>query len=1059
MEFGILGPLRVASPDALIDVGGTRPRRLLSALSLWVGETMSADRLIDLVWAESAPAGAANALQAQVSKLRRALGDGLIATSGRGYLLDVDPALVDAHRFATAFAEGSAALANGDPGRASAALTEALGWWRGPALADLDHPEAAPEATRLDELRLMAIEHRFDAELQLGRHRDVVAELEGLTAAHPTRERMWALAMLALYRCGRQADALHTFGAARRILSTELGLEPGPELRRLEAAVIAHDTSLDLTAPAGAIRLEAPVAPAAPGGNLPLDRTSFVGRVQEREAVTEQLAAHRLVTLIGPGGAGKTRLALAVAREHEPAGGAWLVQLAPIGAADEVVAAVAAALGAADPTMSLGLARDPLSRVIDFIGGRQLLLVLDNCEHLVGEVARLADVLIQTCPSLVILATSREGLGVPGEHLVAVPPMRSEDAVELFVGRAVAAGSNETDLVSQGQLLAEICRRLDGLPLAIELAAARARHLSLADLADRLDDRFRLLTGGARSVLPRQQTLRAVVDWSYDLLDDGERRVLERLSVFSGGCTLAAAEAVCGGEPVDPLDVATLLGSLADKSLVVIVATGSSMRYGLLQTLALYGRERLAVRSDGDADATRDRHLRYFGAWAAEAMDGLRGPDQPAWIAWTRVELENLRTAMAWAAVRGGDEASLVIGDAIAWFWFLEGGLEEAIAFLDESLAGGPPGDSSLRARVLAWRTWLAMMTHGQGHEDAMTEAMEMAQRVGDPFAIGQVALLAAEADQTSAPSDSDRLIKEGQAAMEEVGYTWGRGVGMLVAGFNEYQRGDHHAAHQSFVQSEQAFAEAGDRWGEGIAVGELAGLAELAGDYAAATSLLERSASLIEASGAPTFKDAALARLGNLALLQGDLERADTLHREAVERVEHRPLPFASVVVRVARSLSLRASGRYDEAREQLVDARDRLVPHMMPMGMTAVMAGLGYVAEHQGRFAEAGSNHLEALGYAKLWGDHRAVAQAVEGLAGVAAAEGDGLQSARLLGVAHRLRCDHGGPMPPGERTLEVDRIEAAARASAAAGFAAAFAAGQQADPDEFVDHLLTG
>ncbi len=1058
MEFGILGPLRVASPVSVVDVGGTRPRRLLTALSLWVGEAVSADRLIDLVWADSAPAGAANALQAQVSKLRRALGDGLIATNGRGYLLDVNPATVDAHRFAAAFAHGSSALAAGDPSRAAVVLGEALGWWRGPALADLDHPEAAPEATRLDELRLIAIEHRFDAELQLGRHQDVVAELEGLTAAHPTRERLWALAMLALYRCGRQADALHTFGAARRILSTELGLEPGPELRRLEAAVIAQDPSLDLIAPVVVSHREDTAR--TPEGNLPLDRTSFVGRMQERKAVGEQLAAQRLVTLIGPGGAGKTRLALAVARDHQPAGGAWLVELAPIGADDDAVAAVAGALGATDPTLSLGLGRDPLSRVVDFIGSRELLLVLDNCEHLVGEVARLADVLLQACPSLVILATSREGLGVPGEHLVAVPPMRADDAVELFVGRAVAAGSNEADLVSQGPVLADICRRLDGLPLAIELAAARARHLSLADLADRLDDRFRLLTGGARSVLPRQQTLRAVVDWSYDLLDDGERRVLERLSVFSGGCTLAAAEAVCGGYPVDPLDVASLLGSLADKSLVVIVSSGSSMRYGLLQTLALYGRERLAARSDGDADATRDRHLRYFGAWGADAMDGLRGHDQPEWIGWTRAEQENLRTAMTWAAARGGDEASLVVGDAVAWYWFLEGGLDEAIAFLDESLAGGPPGDSSLRARVLAWRTWLAMMTHGPGHESGMVEAMEMAQRVGDPLAIGHVALLAAEADHTGgASSDNDRLIKEGQAAMEEIGYAWGRGVGMLVAGFNEHQRGDHLAASQSFAQSERAFAEAGDRWGEGIAVGELAGLAELRGDYAEATALLERSAMLIEASGAPTFRDAALARLGNLALLEGDLERADRLHGEAFERVEHRPLPFASVVVRVARSLSLRALGRYDEARGHLVDALDRLVPHMMPMGMTAVLSGLGYLAEHQGRLADAGTHHREALGYAKDWGDHRAVAQAIEGLAGVAAAEGDGPRAAELLGVAHRLRCDNGGPMPPGERTLEVDRIEAAARAGAGSGFGAAFAAGEQADPDEFVVRLLSG
>jgi predicted ATPase/DNA-binding SARP family transcriptional activator len=1069
VDVGILGPLRVTGPDGVVDIAGARPRRLLSALALWLGEPLSAERLIDLVWGDVAPNSAANALQAQVSKLRRQLGAAVIATHVRAYQLDLGPDAVDAHRFESGFALGSAALASGDPARAAAALSEALSAWRGSALSDLDHPDVLPHATRLEELRLVALEHRIDADLQLGRHLDVVAELESLTAAHPTRERLWAQAMVALYRSGRQADALHTFQSARRTLAIELGLEPGPELRRLESAIVSQDPSLDLpSAPswaapaglAGSVGLAGPrvaadpsaavLPPSSPPGNLPVERTSFVGRGGELRSVAEALADHRLVTLIGPGGAGKTRLALAAGRVAPPPGGVWLVELASVTDGEDIAGLVAAALGAVDQALAPLVSRKALARATEFLGQGAALLIVDNCEHLIAEVAAVVDDLLSACPALTVLATSREGLGIPGERLLAVPPLAIDDAADLFVGRAVAAGADPARLGAERAMIIDICRRLDGLPLAIELAAARVRHLSLTELADRLDDRFRLLTGGARSALPRQQTLRAVVDWSYDLLEEPERLVFQRLSAFSGGWSLSAAEAVAGGGSIDPADVASILGGLADKSLVVPAHDGGHSRYHLLQTLWLYARERLAAASAGEAATARDRHLAHFGAWAERAHHGLRGPHQAQWLADTRTELENLRGALDWARARGGDPAALVIGEAVAWYWFLDGGLEEGLAFLEEALAAGPPGDSAMRARLLSWRHWVAMMLGDHTAADGLAEALEMARRVDDPMAIGQVKLLQAEADQTGDAAHHQVNIKESIETFAELGYEWGVGIGGIVGGFNAFGRGDLAVAEAAFGEAQNAFARAGDLWGEGFALGEIASFAEMRGDYEQATAQLYRSIELIDRSGARFYRDVAWSRLGNLALLQGDLATAERYHIQALERSERSRQMIVGVMTLLARSLSLRMAGRYEEARLLLSDAASRIVPASMPIGVAAIESGLGYVAEHQGRVIEAANHHRAALRAALAWGDQRSVAQAVEGLAGAAASGGDGERAAWLLGVGHRLRTSNGGPMPAAERRLEVDRIEAAARELLGDGeFAASFAAGFEADP----------
>src|SRR4051794_39325419 len=511
MLVGVLGPLEVEQDGSRIAVGGGRLRALLACLALDAGRPVSTGRLVDALWEEDLPADQVHALQSLVSRLRRALGDGsLVAPAPGGYRLDVE---VDAQRFEALAGAGSAARAAGDHARAAEVLEAALGLWRGPALADLtDYRFAAQAAARLDDLRLTALADRIDADLALGRGDRLVSELEALSTQHPLNERLAAQLIAALYAAGRQADALAAYERVRRRLADELGVPPSPELQQAHMAILQDKPART--------NLRAPV-------------TSFVGREREIAQIGELLQHARLVTLLGPGGAGKTRLAReAVAPWVERvADGVWMVELAPVSDEGEIVPAVLGALGlreAALPERSGIVVREGLDRLLDVLAEREAIVVLDNCEHLIAGAAALADRLLGACPRLRIVATSREALAIDGERLVAVPPLDASPAIQLFRDRATAA---RPDFVVD-EAAHEICRRLDGLPLALELAAARLRTLPARELAARLDDRFRLLTGGSRTALPRHRTLRAVVDWSWDLLDEPERRLARRLAVL-----------------------------------------------------------------------------------------------------------------------------------------------------------------------------------------------------------------------------------------------------------------------------------------------------------------------------------------------------------------------------------------------------------------------------------------------------------------------------------------------------------------------------------------------
>ncbi|MFE7933873.1 BTAD domain-containing putative transcriptional regulator [Streptomyces sp. NPDC057456] len=690
MRYRILGVTQTADDQGTaLSVPGPRLRALLAALALRPGRLTAPETLIDEVWAEDPPQDAPAALQALIGRLRRAVGKDTVTSAPGGYRLAATEDDVDLFVFERLVRQGDEALRRGDAPAAARTLDDALALWRGPALADLPDRTAA---TRPEALRLEATRARAEADLLLGRAREAVPRLTELVAAHPYDEPLHALLIRALRDTGREAAALAAYETARRTLADGLGTDPGPQLRALHAELLdrpepAHGTPSAHGTEPDAPTLRTPLQLPERTGNIRPRLTSFVGREPELDAIRSALHRARLVTLTGPGGSGKTRLA------EEAAAGlpqAWLAELAPLDRPEAVPGAVVSALGLRETVLlSTELAApqdDPVALLVEYCAPRSQLLILDNCEHVIGAAAALAETLLTRCPGLTILATSREPLGVPGESVRPVEPLLPDQAHRLFTERATAARPDAPAALRDEEAIAEICRRLDGLPLAIELAAARLRLLTPRQIADRLDDRFRLLTSGSRTVLPRQQTLRAVVDWSWDLLDEPERTLLRELSVFAGGWDLEAAEAVCTGP------VADLVGALVDKSLVVAApfepGGGGAMRYRMLETIHEYADERAAELPPCRA-AARRRHRAWVRALVERADPLLRSAGQLPWIARLETERDNIRVALQRAHTAGDEEEATALCIATGWFWWLRNYRREGAEWCDRTLRLG----------------------------------------------------------------------------------------------------------------------------------------------------------------------------------------------------------------------------------------------------------------------------------------------------------------------------------------------------------------------------------
>ena len=659
MYYRILGPLEVEADGAPVAVGGPKPRALLAALLVHRGTVVSDDRLLEAIWGNRPPRGAIGALRAYVSRLRIALGkDDRLRYRAPGYTLTVADDELDAAEFERLVAAAGLAAAAADHERALSLLDAALALWRGDALAEFaDLDFATAEAGRLGQLRTDAAEERIDALLHLGRDAAAVAEAEMLVRRFPARERPVVLLMRALYGSGRQADALATYHELRHLLDEELAVEPSEPAQSLYRRILGHDPAL---------------RPDRVRSNLPRRPTSFVGRDREIDRVVAAMGATPLVTLTGVGGVGKSRLAVEVAgrvRARFP-DGVWLCELAPLSAAGPVGHAVAAALRV---QQRYGLTIE--QTVIEYLRGRRLLLVLDNCEHVLDAASGLVDQVVQHCPDVAVLATSREALGVDGEQLWSVSPLAQQDASALFVQRARANRPDfQLDWETEGAV-AEICRRLDGLPLGIELAAARMRAMSAAEIATRLDS-GRLLSDGVRATLPRHQSLTAAIDWSYRLLSEAEQRLFAQLSVFAGGCDLDGVHGVCAEPGTSEDDTLDQLTRLVDKSMVTAESGTSRSRYRVLETLRAYGRELL--EETGADERLARRHAVYFADFAERAARGLQGADELAWVQRALPDYDNLRAAFERAVADRNTDLALRLVTSLPELAHLRVGYESA---------------------------------------------------------------------------------------------------------------------------------------------------------------------------------------------------------------------------------------------------------------------------------------------------------------------------------------------------------------------------------------------
>jgi predicted ATPase/DNA-binding SARP family transcriptional activator len=1050
VEFRILGSVEVDNSGLVVDLGGLRERTLLARLLLAAGQVVSADRLADDLWAGEPPPHSMATLRVYVSRLRRALGPAASAlvTQPPGYRLQLDAGQLDASRFEHLVTAARRELDDGNAEAAAAGLRTALGLWRGPALSDVaDFAFAQADVARLEEARLAALEDRVEADLACGRHAGLTSELDGLAAAYPLRERLCGQRMTTLYRCGRQADALRAYRELRTRLADELGIDPNPRLHRLHEAILRQEPDLDWH-PAAAddtahpaarpgspavqdhavqdhagrdpaeqsgepqqpARLAQPARPTPPG--LPAETTSFVGREAELVIIEDLLGLSRLLTLTGPGGSGKTRLALragAQASSRHP-DGVWLVELAQITRPELVVPVTATALSIREEP-----GRPLVDSIIAGLAGRDLLLIVDNCEHVLDAVAELLNALLRGCAELRILATSQTRLGLAGEATWPVPPLMlpppdardpsivaQAESVRLFCDRGALARPGFGLTAGNVDAVSEICRRLDGIPLALELAAARVNALTAGQLAARIDDRFRLLAGASRRGLPRHRTLQAAIEWSHDLLSEAEQICLRRLAVFAGGCTLEAAEAVCPAGPLAPDLVFETVTSLVDRSLLTVEERLGSMRYGMLESIHQYARQRLAKA--GESEELSRRHLGWLLDFAAEA--DLDGPDQGAWLDLLESEVDNFRAGLEWSLAV--PESALALAGALAQFWMVRGYIGRGRSWLDAALAAAGPGcDRRLRAIALDGAGQLAAV-HGDvtAQRAYQEESLAIWRELGDHLRIasclgdlGAAAHISGDYPAARAMYAEALELASGTGLAQQMARSLS-GLGRLAL-----HAGDLTAATEYYSQSMARFREVGDLRRATLILGNLGVVALDRGDPVLAAARLEEHLGNARKLGDRKLIGGALTNLGVIALNAGDCDRAAALHADALDLAE------------------------------QVGDRR-----------LSAVaLTNLGLTALARKDFAAARAFHRRSLELAEAVGERRCVAESLEGIAEADAAEGNATRAAVLFGASGALRAAIGSPVPGQDLARLTKAVTATELALGAARFSAAQAAGQ--------------
>ena len=879
-RYLILGPSEVTAGGSPVPIPGLKERAILGLLVVEAGTVVSSDRMIFELWRDDPPRTATATLRSHVSKLRRSLRpDHHIVTRRPGYQLDVDRSAIDAGVFEDLAGQARAAS---NPDDASRLADEALGLWRGNALADLtSFLFADSESRRLEELRLGVLELSIDADLTRGLHDDTIPMLRSLVALHPYHERFWAQLMLSLYRSGRAGDALDTYREATQVLGESLGIGLSADLQSLERAIVVEDPSLG-------------VAGGIPPHNLPATTSSFVGRRQDIEALTETLSKTRMVTLTGAGGCGKSRLALETATRLLPrfADGVWRAELAPLDDPEAVAAAVSAALG--EPASH---SDDPLGTLIDYLAHRTVLLILDNCEHLLDACAELTSQITDRCPGVVVLATSREPLRVAGETVWLVPhldlpnpvePAEAQEEAEafrLFADRAGEADARFGVTEDNRDDITQVCWALSGLPLAIELAAAQCNAFTPAQILERLSSGLDVLAVSRRNAVAHHRTMRMAIEWSTRLLDADEARFFEGLAVFRGGWHLDEATSVLT-DPDQPADAAAvLLGSLVERSLVDVVR-GTERRYRLLEPIRELALEEL--ESSGRGPALRERHARQYLALAELADRGLRGPDQARWLERMESDHDNIKAALAWTLETGRADLALPLVAASAWFWFMAGHWRDAWSWLTRSFEVAAPEHADARAVAVYRAGAIQVIRNNSGPVLGLLEgALDIARSNGDREGEAWCLHLLGHSYLFETNPDAGQLMVDGREIFAELGMAWEVAWSDRYIGDSLAVAGQMEAAIELQQLSISAFREMGDLWSTSYGLHNLGGLLFWRSEFgpAAARPYFERCLRLARQLHDPVWTAHGLLGVANCDHVSGS-GNATMLYPEIQERL-----------------------------------------------------------------------------------------------------------------------------------------------------------------------------
>jgi predicted ATPase/DNA-binding SARP family transcriptional activator len=1021
VEYGILGPFELRHAGEPVRVSAGRQRELFALLVAEAGRAVSTSRLVDALWGDDPPANPDNALQQRIHHARRLLaaaGEGMLVTVPGGYRLDVPAEAVDAHRFERLATEGRRALEAGDPAVAATALAAAGAMWRGPALDGIEADWAQQEARRLEELRMTAREDRIDADLALGRHAAVVAELEHLVAAEPLRERARGQLMLALAGSGRQADALRVYDEGRRRLADELGIDPSPQLQRIHADVLVQRVAAGSGPPRASTG-----GPAAGHGSqpqrtarpLPTPADTFVGREHELTRLGELLATERVVTVVGPGGAGKSRLALEVARAAAAAGPdltVHLVELAPLTEAAAVPATLAAGVG-------VGGSRDvPVVEALrSTLGSGGTLLVLDNCEHLLPAVSELTRDLVVSCPELTVLATSREPLGVAGEIVWPLPTLpvpsascrRRADAApyaafRLFADRVAEVAPTFEFTDAEVPDAVRIVRHLDGLPLAIELAAARIRVLSVGEVAARLHDRFRLLSGGRRSAPARHRGLWDTLEWSWNLLDEAGRRAWMAASVPVGPFPASLLEVLLGAVDVE-LDTLDVLAGLSDRSLLSVHDRGEPTRYRMLETLREFGARRLVQA--GLETAVREAHARAV----EDTLVGSGDWTGAHWHVDLRVQrdwLPEARAALRWRADRGDRRGVQRLAARLGWLWYLTALAPEGLRWLDDAL--GPLG--ALEPEVVEPDAvlWAAALRVNEAPDDLGLRWAQLAVDLADGGVAAAMARAVASTHRALA-GDLEGALAEIRREPTHEG--WIEGYWRLLEGQIHALEGRTPRARPILDTAERLLVDHGAWFGVWTSA-TLVQLAQLRGDEDDVRRVAGRALSVCADQDAPELEVEIRCTLAMVDAALGHEGGVEEQLRLAGAIVDRTGVAMSRSLVAIARGYEHWCRGRHADAGRSLregVDLHDRAG---QSFGRPFALWCLGHLALLEDDPSRAERLHTDALLEARRRGDGDGIACGLEGLAAVTAVDRRAALGARLLGAAAARRAAMGASGP---------------------------------------------